>query len=64
MKPVSFALKEALREREAPRRTAPALPVRIDAAPVTPAPRPGSWIARHWRGELTLTQSYWINMGS
>jgi hypothetical protein len=48
MKPVSFALKEAVREEEAPQRA---------------APRPGSWIARHWRGELTLTQSYWINMG-
>ena len=31
-----------------------------------PAPRPvaateGNYIARHWRGELSLARSYWLN---
>lgn len=66
MKPVSFALKEPLREGERatpPLRPEPAPAVRIEAQPSAPSTRSGSWVARHWRGELTLKQSYWINMG-
>jgi hypothetical protein len=65
MKPVSFVLKEPLGQREqaAPAPAMPAPTVSVEPPVTAPSNRPGSWFARHWRGELTLAQSYWINMG-
>jgi hypothetical protein len=41
----------------------PPLPPRVAAVPVRTSIRPGrsSYIAAHWRGELSLAQSYWVN---
>src|SRR4051794_16526518 len=30
-------------------------------APAAPVPRRGNYFARHWRGELPLPVSYWVN---
>ncbi len=42
------------------RRRPPGQPPRPDAARVAPGPR-RSYVVRHWRGELSLPVSYWIN---
>lgn len=34
---------------------------RVDAGDAPASGKPGSYVLRHWRGELSLASSYWIN---